>query len=85
MLENKIARDMNCSLEEAVNALKYAKERKAKSLIAYAKSSIKNGWHKIQNSYSSTMSNINKKVGFANFTQRVYDYEKLERQLLGWD
>lgn len=85
MLENKIARDMNCSLEEAVNALKYAKERKAKSLIAYAKSSIKNGWHKIQNSYSSTMSNTNKKVGFANFTQRVYDYEKLERQLLGWD
>ena len=85
MLENKIARDMNCSLEEAVNALKYAKERKAKSLIAYAKSSIKNGWHKIQNSYSSTMSNANKKVGFANFTQRVYDYEKLERQLLGWD
>lgn len=85
MLENKIARDMNYSLEEAVNALKYAKERKAKSLIAYAKSSIKNGWHKIQNSYSSTMSNINKKVGFANFTQRVYDYEKLERQLLGWD
>lgn len=85
MLENKIARDMHCSLEEAINALKYAKEKKAKSLIAYAKSTIKNGWHKIQNSYSPAMSNVNKKAGFANFTQRVYDYEKLEKQLLGWD
>jgi plasmid replication initiation protein len=26
-----------------------------------------------------------KKSSFANFTQREYDYEKLERQLLGWD
>lgn len=32
MLENKIARDMNCSLEEAVNALKYAKERNEASI-----------------------------------------------------
>ena len=22
---------------------------------------------------------------FANFTQRQYDYDKLEKQLLGWD
>lgn len=27
----------------------------------------------------------NKKSNFNNFTQREYDYEKLERQLLGWD
>ena len=85
MLQNKIAKDMNCSLEDAVSALKYAKEKKAKSIIAYAKSSIKNGWHKLQNELNSTLSNINPKTGFANFTQRVYDYEKLERQLLGWE
>ena len=84
-LENKVAKDMNCSLEEAISALKYAKERHAKNLIAYAKSSIKNGWHKLQSGYNSTLSNITLKTGFANFTQRVYDYEKLERQLLGWD
>ncbi len=85
ILENKIARDMNCSLEEAVNALKYARQKKAKNLIAYAKSSIKNGWHKLQNEINSTLSNVNQKSSFANFTQRVYDYEKLERQLLGWE
>ena len=30
---------------------------------------------------------LNKKTvsNFANFTQRQYDYEKLEKQLLGWD
>ena len=59
ILENKIARDMNCSLEEAVNALKYAKEKHAKNLIAYAKSFIKNGWHRLQYCYNSTLSNIN--------------------------
>ena len=85
ILENKVARDMNCSLEEATNALNYAKEKQAKNLIAYAKSSIKNGWHKLQNELNATLSNINENTGFANFTQRVYDYEKLEKQLLGWE
>ena len=85
ILENKIARDMHCSLEEAINALKYAKEKQAKNLIAYAKSSIKNGWHKLSNGICSTLSNINQNTGFANFTPRVYDYEKLEMQLLGWE
>lgn len=27
----------------------------------------------------------NKRSNFANFTQREYDYNKLEKQLLGWD
>ena len=26
-----------------------------------------------------------KPSNFANFTQRKYDYDKLEKQLLGWD
>ena len=85
ILENKIARDMNCSLEEAINALRYAKEKQAKNLIAYAKSSIKNGWHKLSNGIGSTLSSINQNTGFTNFTQRIYDYEKLEMQLLGWE
>ena len=34
----------------------------------------------------STPKKTKKKVStFANFTQREYDYEKLEKQLLGWD
>ena len=85
ILENKIARDMNCSLEEAINALNYAKEKHAKNLIAYAKSSIKNGWHRLSNSINSTLSNIKINTSFDNFTPRVYDYEKLELELLGWD
>ena len=83
MLENKIAKDMNCSLEEAVNDLNYAKEKQAKNLIAYAKSTIKNGWNKLQNYYTPTVLNQKQKNGFANFTQRIYDYEKLEKALLG--
>ena len=85
LLENKLCKDMNCSLEEAKTALNYAKEKQAKNLIAYAKSTIRNGWHKLQNEFNSTFSNISPKTGFANFTQRVYDYEKLELQLLGWE
>lgn len=86
ILQSKIASDMNCSLEEAFNALEYAKKRNAKSLIAYAKSTLKNGWHKIQNKLNPTILNEKQtKVGFANFTQRIYDYEKLEKALLGWD
>ena len=85
LLENKLCKDMNCSLEEAKTALNYAKEKQAKNLIAYAKSTIKNGWHKLQNELNSTLSNVTQKSGFANFTQRAYDYEKLERQLLGWE
>ena len=76
---------MNCSLEEAINALNYAKEKRAKNLIAYAKSSIKNGWHRLSNSINSTLSNIKINTSFDNFTPRVYDYEKLELELLGWD
>ena len=85
LLEDRLCKDMNCSLEDAKTALNYAKEKRAKNLIAYAKSTIKNGWHRLQNEFNSTLSNVTPKTGFANFTQRVYDYEKLERQLLGWE
>lgn len=33
----------------------------------------------------SNKSNTNNKVNPANFTQREYDYDKLEKQLLGWE
>ena len=33
----------------------------------------------------ATTNNNNKPSNFANFTQRKYDYDKLEAQLLGWD
>lgn len=34
---------------------------------------------------NNTLSNKNSKVGFNNFKPRTYDYEDLEKKLLGWD
>lgn len=39
----------------------------------------------IENKIEPTTNNNTKQSNFANFTQRQYDYDKLERQLLGWD
>lgn len=39
----------------------------------------------IENKIEPTTNNNNKPSNFANFTQRQYDYDKLEAQLLGWD
>lgn len=39
----------------------------------------------IENKIEPTTNNNTKQSNFANFTQRQYNYEKLEAQLLGWD
>ena len=39
----------------------------------------------IENKIEPTTNSNNKPSNFANFTQREYDYDKLEAQLLGWD
>ena len=49
------------------------------SILENKKNDSKTNANKVSNSNSSQPSN------FANFTQREYDYGKLERQLLGWD
>ena len=38
----------------------------------------------IENKIEPITNNNNKQSTFANFTQRQYDYDKLEKQLLGW-
>ena len=38
----------------------------------------------IENKIEPTTNNNTKQSTFANFTQREYDYDKLEKQLLGW-
>ena len=38
----------------------------------------------IENKIEPTTNSNNKPSNFANFTQRKYDYDKLEKQLLGW-
>ena len=39
----------------------------------------------IENKIEPITNNNHKPSNFANFTQRQYDYDKLEKQLLGWD
>lgn len=69
---------VNSNIAEVTKAINYAKEHKANNVVAYAKHTLKNGWG--SNNTKDVVNNSN----FANFTQRQYDYDKLELQLLGW-
>ncbi len=66
-------------IAKVTSAINYAKEHNPQNIIAYAKHTLKNGW------YSNKTNNVSNSSNFANFTQRQYDYNKLEAQLLGWD
>lgn len=52
--------------------------------VKYAKAVAKSKYSKDKNSYIMPASN-NNKYRFNNFEARSYDYEALERKLLGWD
>ena len=71
--------NINNDVAEVVNAINYAKEHNPSNIIAYTKHTLKNGW------CSKKTNNVSNTSNFANFTQRQYDYNKLEAQLLGWD
>ena len=61
---------------ETVVADKIAKYEFNREMYALAITKNKNNYRLAYNKANST---------FANFTQRKYDYDKLEKQLLGWD
>ena len=69
--------EINNNIEKVIEAINYAKEHKPKNLMAYTKHILKNG-------FSNNVNNVMPNSNFANFTQRKYDYDKLELQLLGW-
>lgn len=55
---------------------------KYKNLVGALITAIKEDW---QPSIYKNSSKVSSKNGFNNFKARDYDYEKLERQLLGWE
>ena len=71
-----IARINAESYVETVVADKIAKYEFNREMYALAITKNKNNYRLAYNKANST---------FANFTQRKYDYDKLEKQLLGWD
>lgn len=58
------------------------KKLKYENLVGALIAAIKEDW---QPSIYKNSSKVSSKNGFNNFKARDYDYEKLERQLLGWE
>ena len=53
--------------------------------VKYAKAVAKTKYSKDKNTYVTPASKINNIYRFNNFEARSYDYDALERKLLGWD
>ena len=77
------------SFEYLLEKLNIVKNMSCRNFVGALISALKNNWVTKQtsilnnNTVMSKNSN-NKPSNFANFTQRQYNYEKLEAQLLGW-
>ncbi|VYT63353.1 MarR family transcriptional regulator [Clostridium paraputrificum] len=72
--------------ERVQSAIKYAQNKGAKDLFAYARDTIKDNWDNyVIISIDSYKNNNYNTRGFNNFEPREYDYESLERKLLGWE
>lgn len=80
-IEEKLINETESNRERVVSAINYAKDKGAKNVYFYALKTIENNWDK----YGVTLSHIkSNKVNNANFTQREYDYDQLESELLGY-
>jgi hypothetical protein len=73
-------------VDKVVNAFKYAKEKGADNLYSYTLWAI-NNITKIKNTFKAVEDegSWNSKTKFDNFKPREYDYDSLERKLLGWE
>jgi len=83
-LSNKYGETKLCDcMEKLVEIIE--KGKPITNIYNYLSVMLKN--YKNQESISCRKNNYNdsKASSFANFTQREYDYDKLEKQLLGWD
>ncbi len=79
-IEDMLIKETGVSMKRVKSAIKYAESKKATNIFSYARETIKNNWDiKINES-----ENMNIK-GFNNFEARNYDYDTLERKLLGWE
>lgn len=78
------------SFEYLLEKLNIVKNMSCRNFVGALISALKNNWvtkqTSILNNNTVMSKNSNTKQStFANFTQRKYDYDKLEAQLLGWD
>ena len=77
------------SFEYLLEKLNIVKNMSCRNFVGALISALKNNWVTKQTSILNnntviSKNNNNKPSNFANFTQREYDYDKLEAQLLGW-
>jgi hypothetical protein len=80
----KVAKD---KVDKIVQAFNYAKSKGAENVYNYTIWAI-NNISKIKNTFKPVEENDNgwnPKTKFDNFEPRVYDYDLLEKRLLGWD
>lgn len=78
-LEEQIVEATGCTKEIAKSSVAYAKQQGANNIKAYAIASINKGF-----TGSNLVNGINP-LKFNNFESREYDYDSLEKKLLGWD
>ena len=77
----QVARD---KIDKIVKAFNYAKEKKADNLYSYTLWAI-NNISKIKNTFKPVEDgDWNPKTKFHNFPEREYDWDSLEKGLLGW-
>ena len=80
---DEIIKEATGADEETIEkSIAYAIHKDAEKPIGFAIKAIKEGWDMriVENKRS-----VVNKLGFNNFEPREYDYDKLERQLLGWE
>ncbi|MBN1042192.1 helix-turn-helix domain-containing protein [Clostridium botulinum] len=74
----KVAND---KIDKIISAFNYAASKGAKNIYAYTITALKGNYAKIK----TTKEEIVKKLKFNNFEAREYDYDDLEKKLLGWE
>ncbi|AGX43932.1 helix-turn-helix domain-containing protein [Clostridium saccharobutylicum] len=80
----KVAKD---KIDKIVQALNYASDKGADNIYSYTLWAI-NNINKIKNTFKPVVENTqgwNPKTKFDNFRPREYDWDSLEKRLLGWE
>lgn len=88
LTNNQVKKVQNWDIIRLRKAIEIFKEQQGEYFALLEKIYLDNGnfvpkTNKISN--TTTYSNSKHSSTFTNFTQREYDYDKLEKQLLGWD
>lgn len=81
---NQFKKVSNWDIDRLRKAIKIFKEQQGQYFALLEKIYLDNKNFVPKSNKTSVANNDNKSSNFANFTQREYDYDKLEKQLLGW-